>query len=227
LSGSRPRLDRPQQVILIGSLWALCNLLFAALRLDQLVDLRAIQYFGVAHVLSENPQAVFESSLYLLVIAGFFYATVSRFHHVRKRGKAIGESLTIFVTWLIMQGILLACQYPGSETLSADAPALTEYRQIDARFAPLLLLTAISHVALIAIFTASVWQRKWHANNFGIHFLIGLPTVLAMLFMSIPPALIDLGNASWLFYLWFSSMPLTFAWSCATELRPPYLLKLS
>lgn len=201
-------------------------MLFAWLRIDGSTPLHNVQYHGIAYMLQQSSQALTETAIYLLLTFGFFYAIVSRFHHARKQGRAVIESATIFITWLIIQAILLACQYPNAEALATDAPALDEYRTPDSRFFLLVILASISHLALIATFTASVWQRKWHANNFGIHFVIGLPTALAMIVMSLPPSLIDLGNASWAFYIWFASMPLAFAISGATELRPPYLVKL-
>jgi hypothetical protein len=220
------KLDRPRQILAIGAGWAICNFLFVLLRIEPLVDLSEVQYHGVINLLQQSERAILESVIYLVFTFVFFYAIISRFHHAKKRGKVLAESCFVFVIFLIIQGILLACQYPSAGALAVDRPALTELRSMNARYVLLIALAAMSHVATIAAVTANVWQRKWHANN-GIHFVIGLPTVLAMILMSIPPSIFDVGNAGWIFYLWFCSLPLTFAWSCATELRPPYLLRLS
>jgi hypothetical protein len=220
------KLDRPRQILAIGAGWAICNFLFVLLRLEALVDLSKVQYFGVIHLLQQSEHAMVESLIYLASTFLFFYAIISRFHHAKKKGRVLTESFFICAIFLIIQGILLACQYPSAEALAGDTTLLTELRPMNARFFLLIALAAISHFALISTVTANVWQRKWHANN-GINLLIGLPTALAMILMSIPPSIFDFGNAAWIFYLWFCNLPLTFAWSCATELRPPYLLKLS
>jgi hypothetical protein len=220
------KLDRPGHILAIGAGWAICNFLFVLLRLEPLLDLSKVQYYGLIYLLQQSQRAIVESVIYLAFTFVFFYALISRFHHARKRGRVLAESIFIFVIFLIIQGILLACQYPSAEAIAGDTTLLTELRPMNARSFLLIALAAISHFALIATVTANVWQRKWHANN-GIHFLIGLPTVLALILMSIPPSIFDVGNAAWILYLWFCSLPLTFAWSCATELRPPYLLKLS
>lgn len=213
--------------MVIGFVWAICNVLFVASRLEALVDLSKVQYYGVIYLFQHSDRAMMEAAIYLLFSFGFFYAIISRFHHARKRGAVLAESFFIFIISLIIQGIVLACGYPGAEALGDDTLAMSQLRQPDVRFLLLIVLASISHVALIATITASVWQRKWHANNIGVHMLLGLPTTLAIIALSIPSALFDLGHAEWLFYLWFGSMPLTLALSCAKELSPPYLLKLS
>ena len=208
--------------MLIGIVWSLCNFLFVWLRLDGLVQLADVQQYGVLYMLQENEQAIKETIIYLLFTFVFFYAIISRFYHARKRGKVLAESFFIFVISLIIQAIVLACGYPSAEVLEGDAGM----RQVDMRLVLLIAIASISHLALIATITASVWQRKWHANNFGVHMLVGLPSVLALILLSMPVSLVQFSDASWLFYLWFCSMPLTLAVSCATELRPPYLLRL-
>jgi hypothetical protein len=219
------KLSRPKRILIIGSLWSLCNLIFA-LYLGSLIDLHSIQYYGLIYLVQQSERAIAQLSAYLLFTFVFFYAIISRFHHARKRGRVIAESFFIFVISLIVQGIVHACAYPSTEAIAGDATAPVSFRPVDLRFFLLVVLGSISHLALIATVTASVWQRKWHANNVNIHLLIGLSTTLLLIMLSLPPALIDLGDASWLFYCWFASLPLTFAMSCATELRPPYLLKL-
>lgn len=208
-------------------MWSIANVMFASLRLGHLLDLERLQDFGFLYLLQQSERAIIDFAAYSLFTFAFFYAIVSRFHHARKRGKVLAESFFIFVISLIIQGIVLACGYPSAEALADDAATTNMLCALDARFVLLIVLAAISHVALIATVTASVWQRKWYANNVGVHLLIGLPTSLALILFSMPANVVELGEPGWLFYLWYGCMPLALAASCATELRPPFLLKLS
>lgn len=215
-------MGRSRKILLIGGLWSLSNFLFAQLRLGTLLELDKVQQVGLSYLLMQSDHAIVELSIYLLLTFLFFYAIVSQFHHARKRGRVLAESFSIFVITLIIQGIVLACSYPGSEVLVGDA----RVRELDIRFLLLVVLALIAHIALIASVTASVWQRKWHANNFGVHFLLGLPSAALLILFSMPVSVVDLGGASVFVSLWFMSLPLSLSVSCATELRPPYLLRL-